>query len=91
MAIFQKLISAHALRHAPQVYEAYKQVVNTDFTMVDVLRWLPVAIKVAETGNIKHLYITYNHVYDWITPEGAMVLVPQDNLMNMIRKSQNLR
>jgi hypothetical protein len=31
-------------------------------------------------------------VNDWITPEGAMVLVPQQQaLMKLIRQSQNLK
>jgi len=48
--------------------------------------------KIAETGNIHQYYITYNHVYDWITPGGAMVLVPnREAVMNVVRKSQNLK
>jgi hypothetical protein len=66
--------------------------VKTDIKLLDVLRWLPFAAKVLETRDIHPYYITYKQVYDWITPEGAMVLVPQkEALMQVIRKSQNLK
>lgn len=92
MAIYHKLLSMDALSNAPEFFKLYKRSVRTDLTLVEVLRWLPVGAKIAESGNIRHLFLNYNHVYDWITPEGAMVLVPQhEMLMNMIRKSQNLR
>lgn len=92
MAIYQKLISMDALSRAPDFFKLYKRSVRTDIALLDVLRWLPVGAKVAEGGSIRHLYLNYNHVYDWVTPEGAMVLVPQhDMMMNIIRKSQNLR
>lgn len=90
-AIFEKLISLDVLRRAPEFYDRYKGSVKTDLGLVDALKWLPFAAKIAESRNIKQYFVTYNHVYDWITPEGAMVLVPQQEmLMQVIRKSQNL-
>lgn len=90
-AIFEKLISLDVLRRAPEFYEQYKGSVQTDLGLVDALKWLPFAARIAESRNIKSYYLTYNQVYDWITPEGAMVLVPrQDMMMQVIRKAQNL-
>ncbi len=91
-AIFDKLISLDALQKAPEFYDIYKDSVKTNITLFDVLKWLPFAIKIAETRNIQQYFITYKHVYDWITPGGAMVLVPNKQaLMNLIRKTQNLQ
>ncbi len=91
-AIFDKLVSMDALRRAPEFYNLYKDSVKTDITLVDALKWLPFAAKIAETRNIRQFALTYNHVYDYITPGGAMVLVPnQEQMMKIIRKSQNLR
>jgi LCP family protein required for cell wall assembly len=91
-AIFEKLISMDALRRAPEFYEKYSGSLRTDLTLLDVLRWLPFAVKIAESRNIHQYYLTYQHVYDVITPEGAMVLAPQpDAMMQVIRKSQNLQ
>jgi LCP family protein required for cell wall assembly len=90
-AIFDKLISMDVLRKAPEFYDLYKETVKTDLTLVDALKWLPFAAKIAETRNFKTFALTYNQVYDYITPGGAMVLVPdQQAMMKVIRKSQNL-
>lgn len=91
-AIFDKLISLNALQKAPEFYDIYKDSVKTNITLFDALKWLPFAMKIAETHNIHQYFITYKHVYDWITPGGAMVLVPNKQaLMNLIRKTQNLQ
>jgi polyisoprenyl-teichoic acid--peptidoglycan teichoic acid transferase len=90
-AIFEKLLSLDALRRLPDFYNEYKSSVQTDIGLLDAVKWLPFAAKIAETRNIKHYFLTYQQVYDWITPEGAMVLVPnQEAMMNVIRKSQNI-
>jgi LCP family protein required for cell wall assembly len=92
MAIFDKLVSMDALGRVPEFYDMYKENVKTDITLVDALKWLPFAVKIAETRNIKSFALTYNQFYDYITPGGAMVLVPnQQAMMKVIRKSQNLK
>ncbi len=91
-ALFEKFISIDAIRRAPELFDLYDNSVKTDIKPTDILAWLPFAAKIIETRNIHPYFITYNHVYDWITPEGAMVLVPQKQaLMQVIRKSQNLK
>jgi LCP family protein required for cell wall assembly len=90
-AIFEKLLSLNAIKRAPEFYSVYRQGVKTDVGLVDVLAWLPLVAKIAETRDIHQYALTYNHVYDWITPGGAMVLVPNpDAVMRVIRKSQNI-
>jgi anionic cell wall polymer biosynthesis LytR-Cps2A-Psr (LCP) family protein len=91
-AIFEKLISVDAIKRAPEFYKVYRQGVKTDIGLADTLAWLPLIAKIAETREIRHYQITYKHVYDWITPGGAMVLVPNhEAVMRIIRKSQNIR
>ncbi len=90
-AIFEKMLSLNAIRRAPEIYNLYRNDVQTDAKITDILAWLPFAAKIAESRNIKHFYLTYKQVYDWVTPEGAMVLVPNhEALMQVIKKSQNL-
>lgn len=90
-AIFEKLVSMDALRRAPEFYNLYKDSVQSDIGLVDALKWLPFAAKIAESRNFHQYALTYNHVYDYITPGGAMVLVPnQEQMMKVIRRSQNL-
>lgn len=90
-AIFEKMLSMDAVKRAPEFYEIYKDSVTTDLSLVDMLAWLPFAAKFAEAPSIKQYYVGPKQVYDWITPEGAMVLLPnQQAVMQVIRKSQNL-
>jgi len=90
-ALFEKLLSLNAIRRAPEFYNFYKESVKTNIEFVNVLTWLPLVAKMAQNPNIHQYFITYKQVYDWITPEGAMVLIPnQEALMNVIRKSQNI-
>jgi len=91
MAIFDKMLSLDAVRKAPEFYNLYKSSVTTDITFIDMLKWLPFAAKIAKSKNIYQYFVSYDQVYDWITPEGAMVLMPNpEALMQVIRKSQNL-
>ena len=90
-ALLEKFISIDAIRRAPEFFDLYNNTVKTDLDMLTMLKWLPFAAKIAETRNIHYYAVTYKQVYDWITPEGAMVLVPQQQaLMKVIRQSQNL-
>jgi LCP family protein required for cell wall assembly len=90
-AIFNKILSIDGIRRAPELYLAYKDNVKTDIGLPQILSWLPFAAKIAETREIHHYFLTYKHVNDYITPAGAMVLVPNMNLvMDMVRKVENL-
>lgn len=90
-AIFEKMLSMDAIRRAPEFYEIFKDNVTTDLSWQEMLAWLPLAAKMAEEPNIKQYFVGSKQVYDWITPEGAMVLLPnQQAVMQVIRKSQNL-
>ena len=90
-ALFEKLLTLNAIRRAPEFYNVYKDSVKTNIELIDVLSWITLAAKMAQNPDIHQYFITYKQVYDWITPDGAMVLVPkQDALMQVIRKSQNI-
>jgi LCP family protein required for cell wall assembly len=91
-ALFFKLISMNALRRVPELFEQYKGGIMTDIELVNLLSWLPLAAKVAENPDNIHYYaISYGQVYDYITPYGAMVLLPdRQKVMKVIKKSQNL-
>jgi len=90
-AIFKKMLSLNALRRLPEFYDLYKDNVQTDIGLFDLITWLPLAAKIAENGNLKQYYVSSNNVNNWITPGGAMVLLPKkEDLMRVIRKSQNI-
>ncbi len=90
-AIYEKLLSMDAIKRAPEFYGIYQSSVKTDLGLTDMLTWLPLAAKVAESGELNHYYVGSKQVYDWISPEGGMVLLPDEQgVMGVIRKSQNI-
>jgi LCP family protein required for cell wall assembly len=91
-AILRKLLSLETLSKAPAYFQFYKKNVETDLELIDVLKWVPFGVRFMKTPQMNHLYIKPAHVYNSITPGGAMVLVPyKEKVMSVIRKSQNLK
>ena len=91
MAIVRKLISLDGIKRAPEFYNLYKDHVETNIGLTKVISWIPLAFTIVNNQDINSYFITYKDVYDWITPQGAMVLIPKmESVMFKIRKSQNL-
>jgi len=92
IALAQKLLSLDVVKRAPEFYALYKKNVKTDIGITDVIKWIPIAWKVMGTGDINQYYISPKQVYNWITPGGAMVLVPKPGeVMKVLRKAQNMK
>lgn len=90
MAVFEKMLSLDALKRIPEFYAIYKDNVTTDMGLTTIVPLFPLAAQLVDTSRIRHYFIGPNQVYDWITPGGGMVLVPQqDAVMNVIRKALN--
>lgn len=88
-AILTKLLSLEALAKAPAYFEFYKNNVETDLELVDAIRWIPFAVKFVNNPQLNQLYIGPNHVSNWITPAGAMVLMPhKEKVMKVVNNSQ---
>ncbi len=87
LALFEKFISLDALTRAPEFYKAYKKGVITNLKFEDGLALLPIAAQVAlDRTRIKHYYITPEMAYDYITPGGAMVLLPNETAIRKLVK-----
>lgn len=87
LALFEKFISLDALTRAPEFYKAYKKAVVTNLTFEDGLALLPIAAQVAlDRSRIKHYFITPEMAYDYITPGGAMVLLPNETAIRKLVK-----
>ena len=88
MALGNKMLSMDAIRRAPELYSAYKESVTTDLRLIDMLAFLPLAARLTDTSRIHSYFVSSHMVSDYITPGGAMVLLPQrDLIMNVIRKA----
>lgn len=77
MALANKFLSMDGLSKAPELYKMYKKAVVTDQDFDDFIQFLPLAITLAtDMSRVKHYYIGQGAVYDYVTPGGAMVLMP---------------
>jgi LCP family protein required for cell wall assembly len=75
VAVFRKLISIDAISKAQDLYKTYNQNVTTDMTFKDIKPLLTVAANL-RANRIHHYYISPSEVYNWVSTQGAMVLVP---------------
>ncbi len=76
LAIFRKAVQLNMLVKLPELYGLYREYVDTDVQLLDALPLLPMASSLMNTDNIHRYAITPAMVYNWITAEGAMVLMP---------------
>jgi LCP family protein required for cell wall assembly len=92
-AIFNQIISLDGIKRAPEFYNLYKDNVMTDLTLADLIPLIPLAAQISQDqSSINHYFIGSGKVSSWVTPGGAMVLVPDmAKVRVMIEKSQNLR
>jgi polyisoprenyl-teichoic acid--peptidoglycan teichoic acid transferase len=89
-ALFEKMLSLNAIKRVPEFYNIYKESVTTDLNFNDIVHLLPFAAKITDTSRINQYFIGPQQVYDWLTPEGGMVLLPrQDAIMKIMRKALN--
>jgi LCP family protein required for cell wall assembly len=75
-AIFEKMISLQGLTKAPELYQALKNNVETDLSLADMLKFIPLATKLKDLNGLKQYRIDRNYVDGWITPDGADVQLP---------------
>jgi LCP family protein required for cell wall assembly len=89
VAIARKLLSLNALENAQSLFKEYQQNVQTDLTFSNLVPLLPMAANFKLSG-IHHYYISPHEVYDWITSQGAMVLIPvRDAVLNVMHGALN--
>jgi len=75
-AIFNRIISLDMITKVPEMYDLYTQYVETNVGLGDILAYLPLAYSVRDGSNINRYVVGQEHVTNWITGEGAMVLIP---------------
>ncbi len=77
-AIFRKILSLHGLRRAPQLYEQFRDLVETDVGLDQSVRLLPLASHLANNPSaVERLTIDSTMATSWRVPfSGAAVLLP---------------
>jgi polyisoprenyl-teichoic acid--peptidoglycan teichoic acid transferase len=74
--IFKKLLSMNAVVRAPDIYRQFKNTVETDMPLEEMLKLVPVAAQLNEPDRIKRYAIGYNETIDYRTEIGSRVLLP---------------
>jgi anionic cell wall polymer biosynthesis LytR-Cps2A-Psr (LCP) family protein len=91
-AIFKRLMSLDIILKTPELYNAYSTYVDTNIKLSDVLGLLPLANQVYQNSNIRSYVIGYDYAYDWMTMQGAQVLVPDyDKIRDLMIEALTLK
>jgi hypothetical protein len=75
-AIYHKAIQLNVLARLPDLYSQMNKIVRTDVGLNDILALAPMALKL-DAPRIRSYYISNKYVKAWWTPEGANVLLPK--------------
>jgi LCP family protein required for cell wall assembly len=88
MAIFRKAVNLNMLIKLPELYGLYREYVDTDVQLLDALPLLPMASSLMKLRKCHKYAVTPAMVYNWITAEGAMVLMPDNYaISNMLNEA----
>jgi anionic cell wall polymer biosynthesis LytR-Cps2A-Psr (LCP) family protein len=79
-ALFNRMVQGDIVARAPEIYKSYQSSVDTNLSLNEIMPLLPVALKVSSDSSLVHRYtIGPAYVYNYVTSEGAMVLLPNYN------------
>jgi LCP family protein required for cell wall assembly len=88
VAIFKKAVNLNMLVKVPELYGLYREYVDTDIPLTKVLTLLPMAKPLMTTDNIRRFSVSNEMVTNWITYEGAWVLMPNyDAISDMLNEA----
>ena len=83
-AIFKKLLSLNAVTRAPELYNTFRGSVETDLGLDELLPLLTIIPKISDSNNINRYSIGAGQTTSYITPGGAMVLLPNEQAIQAI-------
>ncbi|MGB4595283.1 MAG: LCP family protein [Anaerolineaceae bacterium] len=76
--LFNKLVRNGRMAALPMMYVSYQEKLETDFSLLDVLAKVPLALRVADPGRINYHLIGWDLVTEWELPDNSQtkVLLP---------------
>jgi LCP family protein required for cell wall assembly len=87
-AVAKRLISLDAIGNASALYDIYIANVTTNLTWTEITPLIPLAIHLTDVSKVQRYAIGPGEVYDWITPGGAMVLMPrQEKIIALLKEA----
>ncbi len=72
-------MSRNMIIKIPELYGHYREYIDTDMPLSAVMKLMPMASKLKDFSNLRHFAVDSTMAYDWITWEGSMVLMPDNN------------
>lgn len=82
-AIFTQALKSDTLSRVPELYNNFRETVVTDLGLGDVLQLAVYAPKMTN-ADIRSYYIRPPYVSSWITPGGAYVLLPNEEMLQQL-------
>ncbi|MBS1248786.1 MAG: Polyisoprenyl-teichoic acid--peptidoglycan teichoic acid transferase TagT [Chloroflexi bacterium] len=79
--IFDRILELRMIPKIPQLYKTYKKNVDTNMSLVTILKLAPTTAKLVDKTRITQYYIGQDEVINWTTFGGAQVLIPQPMLV----------
>ncbi len=79
VAMAKKAMSRNMIIKIPELYGHYREYIDTDMPLSAVMKLMPMASKLKDFSNLRHFAVDSTMAYDWITWEGSMVLMPDNN------------
>ena len=84
-AIYHKALNANILPNIPSLYGSFRDVVQTDMGLWDVMQFVPMAARL-DNSRIRAFNIGPNQSSGWTTPDGEDVLIPNANAIALVVK-----
>jgi LCP family protein required for cell wall assembly len=87
-AVIKRILKADVLENAKVLFDAYVNNVTTNISWKETASLISLSVNLKDPSQIKRYVIGPGDVYDWITPGGAMVLVPyQERIINLLHEA----
>lgn len=78
--LFQQARRTDTITRIPQLYQDLQQTVQTDLSLTDIVALARHGLAV-EPENVQALVVNHTLMRNWTTPQGAMVLLPNEQLL----------
>lgn len=87
-AAFKKAMSMNMIFKAAEFYRYYRDYIDTNVQLIELIPLFPMASNLMNTDNIRHYSVSTDMVANYITAEGAMVLLPNfDAIRGMLAEA----
>ena len=87
-ALTRAILRGGNLVKLPMWYARYSNSVVTNFTLIDLLSYVPLALQFGDQSRVQYAQINWNNVDSWRTSGGAAVLLPKpDHVQHLLQNA----